>query len=382
MSNSIVQTKEGYYRSSTLIQIEQDLTCELQRQFDDASGRAVAILSKPLSIHQFHAIIGCRNNDFVDAVRTQFSDPDDFWSRWLRGFRLKLESDRLSDIRKYGRVRSNKSVFRLKRILDDPVVLEYTRLFLIRNFYRQVRERTRAKPDEFLWELWFGGGRGPWGLIIAPAHREGNWTNDKSEMRRADYDYWTIGHLLCEGLVTPESNDRFRFKDFNDLEQFYSLVLSRESTSPHEKNVAQAYVDYLKKSPDLDREPFLIPELRYAGKDKKHRFRLDFAILNPHTMDFVGIELSPHSTHGRLTGIKSKTQVKINAELSVQWEHEMQKRNEYFNTFGITTLTFTDRLLANPEEVFNRICEFLARRPEDTIVVADELDAIRNLPLS
>ena len=42
--------------------------------------------------------------------------------------------------------------------------------------------------------------------------------------------------------------------------------------------------------------PLLIPEYRYEGRLPKHKYRLDFTIINPDTMDKVGFELSPWST--------------------------------------------------------------------------------------
>src|SRR5208283_4406221 len=106
--------------------------------------------------------------------------------------------------------------------------------------------------------------------------------------------------------------------------------------------IADQYANYLEDSDDHAQEPFLIPELRYAGLEKKHKHRLDFSILNAHTMQFVGFELSPYSTHGEITGIKKKPQIAINKELAETWAREMGKRNDYFENFGISTVTFTD----------------------------------------
>ena len=79
---------------------------------------------------------------------------------------------------------------------------------------------------------------------------------------------------------------------------------------------------------DVESEPFLIPELRYAGLEAKHKYRLDFTILNPHMMTFVGFEISPASTHMAVKGIKKKIQKSVNAELKAKWERETVKLNK------------------------------------------------------
>lgn len=81
--------------------------------------------------------------------------------------------------------------------------------------------------------------------------------------------------------------------------------------------------------------PLLIPELRYGGLAAKHEYRLDFTIVNPHTLSKVGFELSPWSTHGELTGTKAKSQKEINAEARANFEKEMRKLKAYFRKLGI-----------------------------------------------
>lgn len=80
-------------------------------------------------------------------------------------------------------------------------------------------------------------------------------------------------------------------------------------------------------------------------------------------MRYVGFELSPHTTHYALTGIKTKTQIQINTQLAERWAKEMNKRNEYFSTFGIQTVTFTDPDLGDIDLCFSKIARFLSERP-------------------
>jgi hypothetical protein len=185
------------------------------------------------------------------------------------------------------------------RMMRDTLIREYTLTFLERNFYRNLNERTRDKPDESLWRLWFGDNKMPWGLIIAPRYENDEWENDVSEIRRAKYKYWTIAHVMATGLIDPTSDEAITFESHKALRQFYRSILKRVSNSQYERAIADSYCQYLRDSTNIDHEPFLIPELR-PSLDRKHEHRLDYTILNAHTMELVGFELSPHSTQYRL----------------------------------------------------------------------------------
>lgn len=352
----------------TLQELEDAITAELRKLQPDALSRYCASMGRSLSLQSFHATIGGKNNTYVDSVRTQFSDFTDFQAQWLRGLR--------SELMRHGTPYPDSSAYRIATLLQDPVVQRYTFLFLERNFYRNYAERTRAKPSTSLWRLWFGDRNLHWGLLIAPAHRRGEWTNDKSEMRRADYHYWTVGHVLAEGLVDPSTTEPYRFTDLAGLLAFYRSILRRVSNSLYEKAIADRYVSYIENSSAPLEEPFLIPELRYAGLTARHAHRLDFTVLNAHVMSFTGFELSPHSTHYFMKGITTKTQKEINEDLAAKWDKEMEKRNAYFASYGITTITFADSHLANMDACFEIVAQHLSARPSEVVRVADELRMI------
>jgi hypothetical protein len=354
---------------STLQEIEETITNELRTLQKEALSIYCDQTGRDLKLQSFHATIGGKNNTYVDSVSTQFPDFEDFKAQWLRGLRFQLV--------RFGKVDPTLAAYRIAKLIQNPVVQKYTFLFLERNFYRNYVERTRAKPGPSLWNLWFGDKSINWGLIIAPAHRCGEWTNDKSEMRRAKYTYWTVGHVLSAGLVDPDSVTPYHFHDLENLLSFYRSILKRVSNSMYEKAIADRYVNYLENSKAPLEEPFLIPELRYAGLKVEHKHRLDFTVLNAHTMSLVGFELSPHSTHYFMDGITKKTQKQINQELAAQWEKEMVKRNDYFASYGITTLTFTDANLADMDECFNSIADRLRERPREVISVENELSLLK-----
>jgi hypothetical protein len=95
-------------------------------------------------------------------------------------------------------------------------------------------------------------------------------------------------------------------------------------------------------------------------------------------MQFIGVELSPHATHGAVKGMKSKTQKAVNEEARTVWEKEMAKRNDYHAEFGISTLTFTDSKLQDPDAVFDCLKPYLKARPEQKASADAEILAIRN----
>jgi hypothetical protein len=268
---------------------------------------------------------------------------------------------------------------RLGKLIKDDLIWEYISKFFERNFYRELHERIRKKPSKELWSIWFGDNEMPWGLLIAPTIRKGEWTNDRSEIRRADFEYWTIGHVLKTGIIDPDSNDLLSFEEGDEFIQFYRSVLIRSMNSEYEKELAQKYLNYLNDSDDLRSEPILVPQIRYAGLEEEHRYRLDFAILNSHIMEFVGIELSPSSTHMSVQGIETTTQREMNEGLEENWNEEMRKRRGYFNEFGITTVTLTDADLNDIENCFSEIKEYLSKRPDQTFSVTTRRADVTNM---
>ena len=357
---------------------EELLTQRLTSVRDEVLRRASQILGERINVHSLHGRIGCRNTTFVDSINLQFSDPYHFLTLWLKGLMDTIEATEESQRQKYrGNVYQNTSEHKLLRLLKDPLVREYTFLFLVRNFYRQFDARTRFKPDQILWSMWFGDSRKlVWGLIIAPAYRDNGWTNDKSEIRRASYSYWTVEHIMETGLIDPSSRYPVRFSTINEFITFYRSVLKRLSNPTYEQGIADRYIAYLSNSSDVYEEPFLIPELRYAGLDEPHRYRLDYTVLNSHVMKSMGFELSPASTHSSISGITKKTQKELNEDLSKQWAKEMQKRNDYFSGFGISTITFTDDELQDLDRCFSLIAQYLSERPTDVVNIVDEVARI------
>lgn len=366
-------THEWYFQNMPVApsdpkRIEKLLTTELDELRPGALAVASDVNKREVSTQTLHAIIGGKNNTYVNSVTAQFTDPEDFLARWTKGL---LEAAMGGSL----------AARRLVRIIKHPTGRAYAFTFLKRTFYRQYAARVRPKPPENLWEIWFGGNSHEWGLFISPVFRKGVWKNDKSEMRKASYAYWTVGHVLQTGLISPGEQKPYEFESVDELAKFYRYFLKKVSNSAYEKGVADRYLSYLKTSQDIFNEPFLIPEFRYAGVAGKHKHRLDYTVFNGHTMTITGFELSPHSTHGAIkTGTNQKGEKKtlkaFNEESSAKWESEMGKRNAYFLSYNVPIVTFTDSSLVDLDQCFSYIRKQLSDRPPDEQSLSDSLRAL------
>lgn len=293
------------------------------------------------SIHQFHGVIGGKNN-FADCKNGQFLNFNEFWKSWLKGL---LEH-----------VKQNKNSL-IKKVIEDDLLREYTKLFLERNYYRNYYARIRNKPLESLTEIWFGNnGSNMYGLFIAPNAYGNKWYNKDKQIRDARFEYWTIEHILSTGFVTENATDGvIKFNKLEELIQFYKIHIKRASNSEYEKFFIDKYLEFVLNHNNPNKLPILIPELRFWGEKKEHKYRLDFTILNIYTQRFVGFEISPSSSHMHVQKTKNKSQAEINSEISTQWQKEMTKRNDYFSKFNITLITFTDNDLNDLDKCFDTI---------------------------
>ncbi len=357
-------------------QLIDRLTASLERDQAEVLNRATKILGTEQNLNKFHGFIAHKSPNYVDIVRGQFSNPEDFFARWIAGLVRSVQQRDEENRSKYGVAYKNSGDHNMVRLLDDQLLMSYIERFLERTFYRQLAARKRAKPHESLWSVWFGSNPMVWGLLIAPTHRQGRWINDESEIRRAPYMYWTVGHVLHEGLIDPQSNHVYGFKDVGELLQFYRSVLKRVSYSIYEKQIVDRYEDYLKQSSDPLGEPLLVPEFRYDGDVTKHTYRLDYSVFNSHVMEFVGFELSPVSTHMQVTGTADRSQKDINLELAKNWEKEIGKRNVYFQKYDVPVVTFTDSHLQDIDACFSRIAEALAARSAEPVQLELQLSKL------
>ncbi len=341
-----------------------DLTADLEQARKAAMRQAGFSAFGIKEVASFHGTIGGKNNEYVDSIRQVFLSPEQFIAEWKDGALAKASEKDAHELKTYGRRYQNSTVHNIVRMLKNPVIGPYIDMFLERNFYRQYHARVRAKPEDALWEIWFGAKNQEYGLFITPRFKDGAWENDVSEIRRVTFEYWTIGHVLQSGFLIPDKDQQYETSTLNELFQLYQHVFIRSTGSVHSAAFAKKYEEYVQAHDDPDSLPFLIPEFRYEGATGPHKYRLDFTILSATRNLKVGIELSPWSTHGIVKGKKklrkSGGEAAIEKERIKKWESETQKRNAYFNKFGITTLTFTDTELADVDKAFAQVEPYLS----------------------
>ena len=222
-------------------------------------------------------------------------------------------------------------------------------------------------------EIWIGQEHANYGLLVRPRFRNGQWENDKSEIRAFPKAYWTIGHVMETGLVIPGKNKIFEFADIDQYLLFFQDTVVKEFRSKYEYEIAGHYCDYVRESADPEQVPLLIPEFRYAGLNKKHVYRLDFLTINPYTLDKVGFELSPWSTHGYLKKIGGLTQKQINGMAADNFAREMKKHRSFFKEHDVVCLIFTDDSLKDTKTRSTRkfVPIYRQRSPSSTLFPDD-----------
>lgn len=306
-----------------------------------------------LSEQSLNAKIGSKYADFIDIKNEVINSPEHFVSLWMDGMISYLENmdQDKREISNYYDLHT--------MIKDNEDMLDYTLLFLKRTYLRNFQALSKVRPKVEEAEMWIGQKNATYGILITPRFKNGNWENDKSEIRHFKKDYWTIGHILETGLVIPFEEEKIEFYDIEQYLSFFKNTMVRASGSKHEKAIAKKYCEFVLSSDEPEKVPLLIPEFRYGGLEKNHKYRLDFTIINPYTMEKHGFELSPWSTHGQMTGLKGKTQNEINKIAKENFEKEMKKHKEYYRKHNIFTLIYTDSDLSNPDDLFNEMEKYL-----------------------
>lgn len=304
--------------------------------------------------HSLNGTYGGKYANYIDIKNEVIDTSEQFVSLYCQGFLKTLE-----ELGEYARP-GNACFDAFLYFREYKEVREWLILFLKRTFLRYYEALSKVRPPVEEAIMWIGQENASYGLLVTPRFKDGQWENDKSEIRHFKLRYWTINHVLQTGLVIPYEKDKINFNNVDQYLSFFKNTLVRNSGSPHEKEIAQRYCDFVKNTAAPGDVPLLIPELRYGGISRKHEYRLDFTIINPFNMSKVGFELSPWSTHGTLTGTKDKTQKVINEEAKSNFEKEMRKLKSYFRKFGITVIVYTDNDLENHDDIFKEIAKYLS----------------------
>lgn len=337
---------------------------KIKEMKDQLRGLLPKVLSETgiSSESSLNALIGGKAAEYIDLHHELILSADAYVNSYLHGFKKALSAPGVF----VNNHRKNYELFKY-----SPSAQEYFLLFLRRAFLKHYEELSRVRPHLDSSQIWIGQNNADYGLFITPRWNKvrEEWENDRSEIRHFPKDYWTIGHVLKTGLVVPGDRDKIEFSNINQYLSFFKSVLVRASASPHEREIATRYVDFVKAAVEPERVPLLIPEFRYDGKVAKHKYRLDFTIIDPYTMQKIGYELSPWSTHGYLSKLKGLTQAQINEMAKGNFEKEMDKHRSFFKKHDIYGLIYTDKQLADIDIVFSDMKKYLS--PIDTVVQLD-----------
>lgn len=303
-----------------------------------------------------NAKIGHKTDRFIDLKNEVINSAEEYIGMWLAGLRRATSNSVYTDT----------SYHELADLIKTSGAMKaYLMKFLRRSYYKHYEELSKNRPTIEQAEIWIGQNNADYGLLVTPRLGKKGWENDKSEIRHFKPRYWTIGHVLKSGLVVSGEEDTMTFATVEDYLKFFKNVLVRSTASPHQKKIAALYCEYVRNSSNPEDVPLLIPEFRYGGKAAKHEYRLDFCVFDADTMDKIGFELSPWSTHGLLTGIAGKTQKQVNAEALANFEREMKKHKNFFRRHDVFVMIYTDTDLANIDEVFEDMMKYL--EPKSTI---------------
>jgi hypothetical protein len=294
-----------------------------------------------------NAFIGHKAEHFIDLKNEVIKSPEEYVSKWLQGLTKQLENGAKGGILMIHDYLRSKPNFR-----------KYCEIFLRRSFLKHYDELSKTRPREDDASYWFGLNDAQHGIFVTPRfNAAGEWENDKSEIRAFSETYWSIGHVLKTGLCYPNEE---RFYKFSDVEAYLSFFYNqvRLTKSPYQTTIADKYIEFVRSSNFPLKIPLLIPELRFNTEKVKHKYRLDFFVINPYTMDKIGFEFSPWSTHGLLQG-RDKTLKQLNAEALDNFERELGKMKSYFKKFNIVVTTYTDSEFQNMDAIFNDIKKYL-----------------------
>jgi len=298
--------------------------------------------------HSLHAYFATRKAQYIDLKHEVIPSAEHYLSLFLKGLKNDLLDEGDTN---YG--------FFYQSLFNSEIAKKYLAIFFQRTFLREYENLSKKRPHANTAAIWMGQNNADFGLFVTPRFRRGAWGNDNSEIRRVDYRYWSIGHVVQTGLVIPHKNEKMEFNSVDEYLKFFENVLVRHSASPHQKAIAELYSEYVRSSDDPENILLLLPELRFEGTDKKHKYRLDFCVIDVESDNRIGFEISPWSTHGKLTGTKGKKQKEINEEAAANFDKEMKKHKDYFRKFGIFSLIYTDCDLENIEEIFEEIQKYI-----------------------
>lgn len=153
------------------------------------------------NLHSLNGTYGGKYAEYIDINNEVIDTPEQFISLYCQGFTKKLES--LGQYAKPG----NYYYDAWLHFFEYEDVRKWLIVFLKRTFLRYYESLSKVRPTVEESVIWFGQENASYGLLITPRFKDGQWENDKSEIRHFKQQYWTISHILKTGLVIPFEED-------------------------------------------------------------------------------------------------------------------------------------------------------------------------------
>lgn len=294
-----------------------------------------------------NAFIGSKSDEYLNLHADVIKTPTEYVSRWLTGLKNATVASKITG--------TDPRHVRMHTLVTGkyPYFKKYVNFFLQSSFLKHYDEHYKTKPKLDESSYWFGNNDDEFGLLVTPRFNAGQWENDKSEIRHFKKPYWTLSHVMETGLCYMGEEKLRTFSKLEDYLQFFRDLV-RRTKSQYQLDIADRYIGYVSVHEDPLSIPVLIPELRYDPFKNKHEHRLDFLIVNPWSMEKYGFELSPWSSHGKLSGAK-RTLVEYNEEAKANFEKEMRKHKKYWRKFGVTYIVYTDEDLADMDAIWDEM---------------------------
>lgn len=205
---------------------------------------------------RLNAFIGSKTGEYIDLKDAVIKTPEEYISLWVKGLKSAYK-----DSINTGRDPRHQRIYSLLTG-DFPNFRKYFRLFLEGSFLKHYEEHYKAKPKIDESEYWFGNNGDEFGILVTPRFKNGEWENDKSEVRHFSHPYWTIAHALETGFVYMKEDRKRTFSTVANYLQFFRDIV-RRTKSKYQLELADASIRYVESHEIPNEVPLLIPEVRY-----------------------------------------------------------------------------------------------------------------------
>ena len=240
--------------------------------------------------------------------------------------------------------------------IEEKKVVDCLREYLYKKYNKRYEKFSKIKIRQCDMEMILGDNKKIIGIFTKTQYNGSEYFSDRLiSLTKLTYTYWSIGHLIEEGYVVANesinydkinnrimlSGVRYRKKDNQDVIQYLREFYNKFSTgSKYEPEVIDNYLKYLSglNEENMMKTPLLLREVRLRKNEEVyHQGRLDFLILNYHTGERLGIEISPSSTHADMGKEK--------------YLDYRKKMRDFYNLYDLKTLEYTENDILTEENI-------------------------------